>query len=164
MKLLLRQEPVTDNVASVFAARLGAAMLAPLRAALRSTAKVAEAADGAEVSVLLCGDAFIHELNKQYRGKDSPTDVLSFAQDDPEMLGDIVISVETAARQADGAGWSLASELALLASHGLLHLAGYDDESEDGAAEMEALSRQALTLANIALPPGDHPFFTRLGE
>jgi len=120
-------------------------------------------ARGAEVSILLCGDEFIQTLNSQYRGKDTPTDVLSFAQEDELVLGDIVISVETATRQAQCANWPLESELALLASHGLLHLAGYDDESEEGAAEMEQLSREALDAAGIPVPPGEHPFFTRVG-
>lgn len=116
----------------------------------------------AEVSVLLCGDPFIQDLNKQYRGLDKPTDVLSFAQDDPEYLGDIVISVETALRQAEKAGWDVESELALLAVHGMLHLLGYDDEDEDGAREMERLTREALSLAEISLPESFHPFFQLL--
>ena len=98
-------------------------------------------------------------MNRDYRGLDKPTDVLSFAQDDPALLGDIVISIETATRQADAARWLLGSELALLGVHGFLHLLGYDDETEDGAAEMERLTREVLTAAKIALPESKHPFF-----
>jgi len=123
---------------------------------------VVDISPSAEVSVLLCGDPFIQDLNKQYRGLDKPTDVLSFAQDDPEYLGDIVISVETALRQAEKAGWDVESELALLAVHGMLHLLGYDDEDEDGAREMERLTREALSLAEISLPESFHPFFQLL--
>ncbi|HEY3329406.1 MAG TPA: rRNA maturation RNase YbeY [Capsulimonadaceae bacterium] len=111
------------------------------------------------MSVLLCGDTFIRDLNYRYRSLDKPTDVLSFPQDDPECLGDIVISIDTAERQAAAASWPLESELALLAVHGLLHLVGHDDEDEDGAAEMERLTRLILTKAEIALPPSEHPFF-----
>ena len=113
----------------------------------------------AEVSVLLCGDPFIHNLNLRYRTYDKPTDVLSFPQDDPESLGDIVISIETAQRQANNASWPLESEIALLGVHGILHLVGYDDVDESGAKEMERLPREILAAAEIALPPAEHPFF-----
>ena len=161
MKLQIRQEPVTDNPASAFFRPIKLEELKALRATVRLSAVAARVTIGAEVSLLLCGDDFIRDLNSTYRGKDSPTDVLSFAQEDPLLLGDVVISVETATRQAAAADWPLKSELALLASHGLLHLLGYDDESEDGALEMENLSRAALAKAGVAMPDGDHPFFTR---
>ena len=90
---------------------------------------------------------------------DKATDVLSFPQEDPLLLGDVVISVETAARQADAARWHFASELALLAVHGLLHLVGHDDADEAGARQMERLTRRVLTEAGIALPSSEHPFF-----
>lgn len=113
----------------------------------------------AELSVLLTTDAAIQSLNRDYRGIDSPTDVLSFAQNDPILLGDIAISVETASRQGDNASWPLSSELALLGVHGFLHLLGYDDESDSGAKEMESLTRAILADANVSPPKGDHPFF-----
>jgi probable rRNA maturation factor len=115
----------------------------------------------AELSVLITNDDAIWELNRTYRSVDSPTDVLSFAQDDPIVLGDIVISKETAFRQAQAADWPLSSELALLAVHGMLHLLGHDDESEEGAKEMENLTRQFLNSARISLPSNSHPFFQR---
>jgi probable rRNA maturation factor len=113
---------------------------------------------GAEVSVLLTDDATIHALNRDYRGKDKPTDVLSFAQEDlhpdapplptlpgaPRILGDVVISVDTAQRQADTHGLTLEFELALLTVHGILHLLGYEDETEAGAALMRVKECEIL--------------------
>jgi len=114
-----------------------------------------------EVSIVLCDDAFIQSLNAQYRGKARPTDVLSFAQDDPDLLGDIVISLPTAARQAQAAGWTLENEVALLGIHGLLHLLGHDDETAEGAWEMQAQTEAVLREAGITVPEaGMHPFFT----
>lgn len=100
----------------------------------------------AELSILLTDDEEIHELNFKYRGIDRPTDVLSFSQMEGEelieegdivQLGDIVISVETAQRQADARGRSLADELELLTVHGVLHLLGYDDQNDEDAEIME---------------------------
>lgn len=73
----------------------------------------------------------MHDLNRRYRGKDKPTDVLSFPLADnlqPWLLGDVVISVETAARQAQRRGHTLPDELQTLLIHGILHLLGYDHE------------------------------------
>ena len=122
----------------------------------------------AQVDILLTDDATVRSLNLQYRGYDKPTDVLSFAQRDPvegvpsapalpgepEMLGDVVISVDTAVRQAEEHGVSLAQELALLAVHGILHLLGFEDESEAGAREMHGREREILgfTYPAAALP------------
>jgi probable rRNA maturation factor len=104
----------------------------------------------AEVSVVLTDDTEIHALNRQWRGKDSPTDVLSWAQeeeprpDSPDILGDVVISLETAARQADKRGWTLEEETALLLVHGILHLLGYEDETEAGSDAMKAIETRLL--------------------
>ena len=78
----------------------------------------------AQVSLTLCNDEAITELNCQWRGKDRPTDVLSFPLEDEVMLGDIVISVETAAQQAASRGHSLRDEVRVLMVHGMLHLLG----------------------------------------
>ena len=76
------------------------------------------------------------------------------------MLGDIVISLPTAARQARSAGWPLEDEVVLLAVHGLLHLLGYDDATAPEAARMRDISAEVLAAAGIALPPGSkHPYF-----
>ena len=86
----------------------------------------------AELSIALVSDAQIRRLNKLYRNKDKPTDVLSFPigekVEDWLILGDIVISVDTAKRQAQELGYSLEEELKRLLVHGLVHLLGYDHE------------------------------------
>jgi probable rRNA maturation factor len=100
--------------------------------------------------VLFCDDTFIQGLNREYRGQDKPTDVLSFAQEPvpggPELLGDVVISVDTARRQAQEQGHSLSREVEWLLCHGMLHLLGYDDETEEGLEQM--CRRQHETLAS----------------
>lgn len=100
----------------------------------------------AELSVLLCDDATIHELNRDYRRKDRPTDVLAFAMREgeggalhPELLGDVVISLETARRQAIAGGRTIVSEVTTLLAHGLLHLVGYDHQSDDEERRMNAM-------------------------
>jgi len=80
---------------------------------------------GRELSLTLSNDAELHALNRQYAGEDHATDVLSFEQSGA-LLGDVIISVETAARQAKTAGHSLLDELTHLAVHGLAHLCGLD--------------------------------------
>lgn len=103
-----------------------------------------------EVSVLLTSDAALRRLNRQFRGKDKTTDVLSFPAEGPaagELAGDLAISVPTARRQAAACGHSLGTELKVLILHGLLHLAGYDHESDDGRmARRERLLRRRLGL------------------
>ncbi len=108
-----------------------------------------------EVVLRLVTDLTIHELNRTYRGKDKPTDVLAFAQQEgpgrhihPELLGDIVISVDTARRQATR---GLYTELVHLASHGLCHLLGYDHRDDAEEAEMNA---RALALRRAASRAG----------
>jgi probable rRNA maturation factor len=95
-----------------------------------------------EVSLRLVGDAAIHELNREYRNHNKPTDVLAFAQREgpsghlqPALLGDIVISVDTARRQANR---GLYRELLHLASHGLCHLLGHDHRDDPEEREMNA--------------------------
>lgn len=95
-----------------------------------------------ELSVLLCDDRTIELLNSHFRKICKPTDVLSFPAHDrlptgTVHLGDVAISLETAARQAEAAGHSLERELCLLLIHGVLHVCGYDHEQDEG--EMEAL-------------------------
>lgn len=82
--------------------------------------------EGRELSILLTGNDGIRELNREWRGKDRPTDVLSFPMDDEALLGDIVISTEKAAAQAAEFGVTVDEEMARLLVHGLLHLIGYD--------------------------------------
>ena len=107
-----------------------------------------EMEEGTELSVVLCDDATIHSMNAEWRGVDAPTDVLSFPQQDPEedlgapvhLLGDVVISIPTARRQATERGHDLATEVRVLLVHGLLHLLGHDHHEEqdaDGMRERE---------------------------
>jgi len=159
MNIELRQEVEPQSSASRFSSPLSAQILAPMRLALTECARILGLNSNCEVSVLLAGDVFVRDLNLRYRGVDSATDVLSFSQEDPIVLGDIVISVETAQAQAQRANWPVDSELALLAVHGLLHLACFDDEEEEDALEMEIKTREALSAASIPLPACDHPFF-----
>jgi probable rRNA maturation factor len=122
-----------------------------------------EGAPDAEVNVLLADDATLHALNRTYLREDRPTDVLSFSQREElpgapatprvegqaAILGDVVISVETAARQAAERSVSLESELALLTVHGILHLLGYDDSTEPGAEQMRLRERAALQAMKL---------------
>ncbi|MGB3165660.1 MAG: rRNA maturation RNase YbeY [Alteraurantiacibacter sp.] len=117
-------------------------------------------------SMLITSDARVHELNREWRGKDKPTNVLSFPMLErsdlvhldpdngpPEMLGDLALAHETCAREAEAKGIALADHAAHLILHGLLHLAGYDHEtSDEDAEEMEALEVKALALMGIANP------------
>ncbi len=83
-------------------------------------------------TVAFVSDTSIRKLNQQFRGIDKATDVLSFPADDPGQLGDIAVSVETAATQAKENGLSFENEIAQLILHGLLHLSGYDHETDNG--------------------------------
>lgn len=94
-----------------------------------------------ELALVLAGDRLLRRLNRQYRGKDRPTDVLSFPGEGGEAgLGDVVISVETAERNARGLGRTLPQELDVLALHGFLHVLGHDHETDDGT--MDRLERR----------------------
>jgi probable rRNA maturation factor len=83
-------------------------------------------------TIAFVSDKRIRELNRQFRGFDKATDVLSFPDEDPDNLGDVAISLETAKRQAKDNGSSLDNEIAQLILHGLLHLSGYDHETDNG--------------------------------
>jgi len=106
----------------------------------------------AELSVLFIGDTAMRTLNRRYRGKNTTTDVLSFSMQEgsysriqPDMLGDIVISVPRAAQQAGTAGHSLAREIECLLVHGLVHLLGYDHErGPRDARSMKRMERRIL--------------------
>lgn len=108
----------------------------------------------AEISLVLANDRQIRELNESYRGIPAPTDVLSFPmgegggwEPNPHLLGDVVISLETASRQARDRGHSLEKEVCLLLIHGILHLLGYDHEgSAKKRRTMQAKERELLEL------------------
>lgn len=119
-----------------------------------------------EISIKLTNDAEVKELNAQYRDKDKATNILSFPQvqedllpalgnsDDGEvLLGDMVLAIETCAREAEEKGISLNDHVAHLFCHGILHLLGYDHEQDEATAlQMEELERKALASLNIADP------------
>ena len=114
-----------------------------------------------ELSLRLSDDRQIQTLNAQYRHQNQPTDVLAFAalevelpqpselQDEPLYLGDIIISTDTAARQAQQQGHSLTTELAWLATHGLLHLLGWDHPDEESLQQM--LAQQETLLRSLGI-------------
>ena len=113
---------------------------------------------GAEVSLLLCDDARIREINRDWRGLDKPTNVLSFPAAPKEalakspMVGDIAVAFETVTREAQEEGKTFADHYAHMIVHGFLHLVGYDHESDAEAEEMEALEIRILGELGIADP------------
>lgn len=134
-----------------------------LRSLVEKAVAVAIAEAGAssrqpsELSIVFSDDAHIKVLNAGWRGKDKPTNVLSFpafpvspGDKLPPMLGDIVLAAETVAREADLEGKPLEHHITHLVIHGLLHLLGHDHEEETQAERMESLERAAL--ARLAIP------------
>jgi probable rRNA maturation factor len=110
---------------------------------------------GAEIAIVLTDDSEIRKLNRQWRRKDKPTNVLSFPAADgagEKHLGDIVIAYETLAREALSEGKPLAHHLAHLALHGYLHLLGYDHDSERKAKAMERLETTILARLGVSDP------------
>ncbi len=121
-----------------------------------------EAGRTAELSVVLADDALVRRLNRDYRGKDKPTNVLSFAfadEDEPDagpdaplMLGDVVLAFETVAREAGEQTKTFPDHAIHLVVHGVLHLLGYDHETESDAEEMEAMEVRVLASLGVADP------------
>lgn len=111
-----------------------------------------------EVSLLLSDDAGLRELNRTWRGRDKPTNVLSFpgagapSPNGPEHLGDIALAFETIAREAEADGKTLADHVAHLIVHGALHLLGHDHETDAEAEAMEAIEIEALARLGVADP------------
>lgn len=111
----------------------------------------------AELSILLCDDSTIRRLNRLYRKKDRATDVLAFPMQQgpgplpaPELLGDVVISVPTAARQAAARDRPIIEEVTFLLAHGLLHLLGYDHQTASEEREMTARTQALLAAVKAA--------------
>ncbi len=121
-----------------------------------AAAALAGKADGS-VAALLTSDAEIRALNARFRGKDAPTNVLSFPAPETARphLGDIVLAFETCAREADAQGKPLANHLAHLTAHGVLHLLGYDHETDADAAVMEDEERRILARLGVPDPYAD---------
>ena len=114
----------------------------------------------AELSILLTNDAEQHELNKQWRGKDSATNVLSFPQIEPfgpvvGILGDITLARETLIREAEEQGVSFAAHFTHLVVHGFLHILGYDHLTDAEALQMESLETQILASLGVEDPYAD---------
>ncbi len=161
--ILLDPELEPDTRPSSAAARQTAApgtqknLRVPSTRALGQYLREAQVAVGlkGQTTVLLTTDATLRELNRRFRRKDKATDVLSFASANsaPEaekIAGDVAISVETARRQAAEQGHSLGVELQVLMLHGMLHLAGYDHENDEGRMRR----RERQLRAKLALPQG----------
>lgn len=151
---------------------LSAQVLERLQEGLQAVARLNELPEESEVDVTIVDDEEIHALNREYRGMDKPTDVLSFAldedcedEDEPELIdgpeehlfGDIIISAETALRQAEEYGHGLEREMTYLAVHGMFHLLGYDHMTEEDKAEMRAKEEEALRAINLSEEYFDHP-------
>jgi probable rRNA maturation factor len=123
------------------------------RAARAARTPASRAASANDVSVLFCADRRMRALNRRYRGQDRPTDVLAFPAGDAggRFLGDIVISVPYAAREARRRREPGSREVDRLLVHGLLHLMGYDHETDDG--QMDALEARVRRRLGISDPP-----------
>lgn len=149
--------------------QIGEDLIALLEVILQKAGEAEGVTDG-EVDLTFVDDEQIHELNREYRGIDRPTDVLSFAMNEitndeleiiyeleegeelesvPDVLGDIIISVPRAKLQSEEYGHSLERELGFLFVHGFLHLLGYDHQDE--ASEAEMMGKQEAVLAEVGL-------------
>ncbi|CAM5518812.1 Endoribonuclease YbeY OS=Afipia felis OX=1035 GN=ybeY PE=3 SV=1 [Afipia felis] len=131
-----------------------------VRRAIAAAAEFVELpAEETEVAVMLTDDLRIRAMNREWRGQDKPTNVLSFpaaqppgAPQQPLMLGDIAIAYETTRGEAEADGKPFQNHLSHLAIHGFLHLLGYDHLDDDEAGEMEGLERDILAKLGIADP------------
>lgn len=143
--------------------QLGEYLEQRLQDGLNAVARLHDLTDATEVDITIVDDEEIHALNRDYRNVDRPTDVLSFAldeeaEDEPELLdgpeehllGDIIISAETAQRQAEEFGHGLEREIVYLAVHGLLHLLGYDHMNDEDKAVMRAKEEEALREISLS--------------
>jgi len=121
--------------------------------AVQSVLSLLETPKTGELSLAFINDSEIHTLNRDYRGMDKATNVLSFPDNGPApLLGDIVLAFETVQREANEKSVALEDHLSHLIMHGFLHLQGYDHETEAEATQMEALEIKALEALNIDNP------------
>lgn len=125
-------------------------------AARTALSEAEQSPEGCEISLLACGDSRIRELNAGFRGKDQPTNVLSWPATDRTpatgFLGDIAIAYDTTAREAAIAGLDLCDHVTHLLVHATLHLLGYDHETDADAERMEGLEIKALARLGIRNP------------
>lgn len=131
-------------------------------AVANAAAKLQNLSPGTELSILLVDNAYIKKLNSMYRGQNVATDVLSFAMNElgedepdlefpgePNILGDIVISMEKAQSQSEEYGHSLAREIGFLTAHGILHLLGFEHDSDTGETVMQDTQEKILQSVNL---------------
>lgn len=123
-----------------------------IRKVVSTTLSQAKVEPSTEISIVLADDAFVHNLNKQYREKDKPTNVLSFPAGEPGILGDIILAYETLKAEAAAQGKSFDHHLIHLTIHGILHLLGYDHESENEAEIMESMEIRILEFFGVENP------------
>lgn len=143
-----------------FAGQLDLELLVQAAAAVLAHQQVDEAC---ELALLITGDEVLRELNRRYRGVDRPTDVLAFAEEGPEpfvdapglprYLGDVAVSFPRAQSQAAEAGHAVEAELYLLVVHGVLHLLGYDDATDEQRAQMWDVQLEVLQASGVRLTP-----------
>jgi len=153
-------DPDLDSVASPksAAAKLASSAIPSTRTLARFLAEAQAAIRlHGQVTVLLTTDAALRDFNRRFRGKNKPTDVLSFpamgtqnSKPAERMAGDVAVSVETARRQGAACGHSLATEIKVLILHGLLHLAGFDHETDAGQMHL----RESELRSSFGLPQG----------
>ena len=155
MEIIISKEPETIDI--------NESIIEDIKQAVKTMGELYDVKDS-EVSITLTDDNNIHELNRDYRGIDRPTDVLSFAfreSEEPEIfiddideavdtLGDIIISVERAEQQAKDYGHSLRREVVFLTVHGMLHLLGYDHIEEVDRLEMEKEQEYIMSHLGIS--------------
>lgn len=135
--------------------RVGTNLRLLIKKAITETLRRENRTQNTEISVTLTDDNKIRELNRRYRKKDSPTDVLSFPMNETGILGDIVISLERAAQQAHRSGISLNRETAFLTVHSVLHLLGHDHEtSREQRRKMFARQDSIMNILKLKLKKG----------
>lgn len=151
------QDPAWEDIAGI-----EGLVTTTVRTAL-AMARIPSAVQGKklEISFMLANDDLIHILNREYRGKDNPTNILTFAALDDEQqsfapdvisLGDVILSVQTIDREAKEQGKFLRDHVTHLVVHGTLHLLGYDHKEEDQATDMETLEIRVLEKLGVQNP------------
>lgn len=115
-----------------------------LREAAARTLSAHGAGEGARIDVAVVDDPSIHRLNRERLDHDWPTDVISFLYDEEPIVGELIVSADTALRAAAEYGWKPEAELVLYVVHGTLHLLGYDDRSDEDRAEMQSEENRIL--------------------
>lgn len=165
MAAKMADAPALDLDISVEAEQWGAVATVSTVAerAARAAFAAANGKGPAEAAIVLSTDARVQLLNRDYRGQDKPTNVLSFASGDdamempdgvPHLLGDIIVAYETTAREAAAENKSISDHFSHLVVHGMLHLLGYDHQDDAQAQEMEDLEVQVLADLGIDDPYG----------